>query len=145
MQRKVLGLLAVFICLALASAGCTGSSGSAPAAASGGSGAQDNLQPSPTDVIPDTNQVSVVVQEKVYDGTIPVVFDGGKGHALVKSISVTLYRADGQIKTVNLGINRGDSVNLEGTRQTDRVVVHVTEMNGQTYKVADVTSTYRTR
>jgi len=103
------------------------------------------MVPSATDVIPDNNAVSVIVQEKVYDGSIPVVFDGGKGLYLVKSIRVTLYRADGQVKTYNLGIKKGDTVDLEGTKQTDRVVVHVTEMNGETYKVTDVTSSYRSR
>jgi hypothetical protein len=100
---------------------------------------------SPTDVVPDNNQVSVIVQEKEYNANIPVVFDGGKGQYLVKSAQVTLYRSDGQVITKPLGIRKGDVVNLEGTRQTDRVVVHVSQVNGQTYKVADVLSEYRTR
>ena len=85
-----------------------------------------------------TTQVSVIVQEKEYDATIPVVFDGGKGQYLVKSARVTLYRSDGQVMTANLGIKKGDIVNLEGTKQTDRVVAYVSEVNGETYKVADV-------
>ena len=107
--------------------------------------ATNNLVVGPTDVIPDNNQVSVIVQEKEYNANIPVVFDGGKGQYLVKSASVTLYRSDGQVKTVSLGIKKGDIVNLEGTKQTDRVVAYVTEVNGETYKVADTLSPYRTR
>ena len=147
MKITVLGIFAVLICANVLFAGCTGSSGTSASSGGAGtaSGAQDNLQTSPTDVVPDNNQVSVIVQEKVYDGKIPVVFDGGKGLYMVKSIQVTLYRADGQVKTYSLGIKKGDSVDLEGTKQMDRVVVHVTEMNGQTYKVTDVTSSYRTR
>jgi len=97
-------------------------------------------------VIPDNNAVTVTVQEKVYDGTIPVVFDGGKGQSLVSTIDVTLYRSDGQVKTAKIGKNKGDEVILEGTKDPnnpDRVVVTVSEMNGQTYKVADVLVPYR--
>lgn len=147
MKIKILGIFAVLICAGVLLAGCTGSSGTpaSPGGAGTAPSTQDNLQTSPTDAVPENNQVSVIVQEKVYDGKIPVVFDGGKGLYMVKSIQVTLYRADGQVKTYSLGIKKGDTVDLEGTKQTDRVVVHVTEMNGQTYKVTDVTSSYRTR
>ena len=96
--------------------------------------------------MPDNNAVKVTVQEKVYDGTIPVVFNGGKGQSLVKSIDVTLYRSDGQVMTAKIGINKDDTISLQGTKDPnnpDRVVVYVSEMNGQTYKVADVLSTYR--
>ena len=99
----------------------------------------------PRTLVPDNNQVSVIVQEKEYDATISVVFDGGKGQYLVKSAQVTLYRSDGQVITENLGIKKGDLVKLQGTKQTDRVVAYVSEVNGETYKVADTMSQYRTR
>jgi hypothetical protein len=108
--------------------------------------AATNLVISPTDSIPDNNAVTVTVQEKVYDGKIPVVFNGGRGQNLVKSIEVTLYTSDGQVKTSNLGINKDDTISLQGTKDPnnpDRVVVYVSEMNGVSYKVADVLSTYR--
>ena len=151
MQQKIPIILILIVCAAIGFAGCTGTptppaAPSAPASTQAAAApAANNLVPSPTDIVPDNNAVSVIVQEKVYDGTIPVVFDGGKGQYLVKSASVTLYRSDGQVRTQNLGIKKGDTVNLEGTKQTDRVVAYVTEMNGQTYKVADVLSEYRTR
>ena len=153
MQKRVPVILILVLCAAAVFPGCTGpapasrqpaaagapSEGGAPAASA------NNLIPSPTDVVPDNNYVSVIVQEKDYNAKIPVVFDGGKGQYLVKSASVTIYRSDGQTQTVSLGINKGDTVNLDGTKQTDRVVAYVSEVNGQTYKVADVLSPYRTR
>jgi hypothetical protein len=154
MQNKTSFLVILLLCAAIGIAGCTSTPSipaslpttGAPAATQASSAsAQNNLVVSPTDVVPVTNQVSVIVQEKEYSGIIPVVFDGGKGQFLVKSAQVTLYRSDGQVSTVNLGIKKGDLVNLEGTKQTDRVVVYVSQVNGQTYKVTDVLSEYRTR
>jgi len=153
MQQKITFLLILLVCGAIGIAGCTGTTSTpaqpAAAAAAGtqaaAAPATNNLVVSPTDVIPDNNQVSVIVQEKVYDAKIPVIFDGGKGQYLVKSARVTLYRSDGQIINENLGIKKGDEVRLQGTMQTDRIVVYVSEVNGQEYKVADVLSPYRTR
>ena len=142
----------ILLCAAVILAGCTGTqtaSGTGVSGAGNGAGsatAGSNLVPSPTDVIPDNNAVTVTVKEKVYDGTIPVVFSGGKGQSLVKSIDVTLYTSDGRTITEKLGINKEDEVILPGTKNPDtpdRVVVYVSEMNGQRYKVADVLSTYR--
>ena len=151
-QRIPFALILILLCMAIGLAGCTGTPPipvTLPTAATPASPeappAQNNLVVSPTDVVPDNNQVSVIVQEKEYNANIPVVFDGGKGQYLVKSAQVTLYRSDGQVITKPLGIRKGDVVNLAGTRQTDRVVVHVSQVNGQTYKVADVLSEYRTR
>jgi hypothetical protein len=154
MQNTSAFLAILLLCAAIGLAGCTGTTTTpAPAVPAGAPAAtqapsvpaQNNLVPSPTDVVPDNNMVSVIVQEKEYNANIPVVFDGGKGQYLVKSAEVTLYRSDGLVRTVPLGIKKGDLVNLEGTKQTDRVVVHVSQVNGQTYKVADVLSAYRTR
>jgi len=153
MQQNIAFLAILLLCAAIGTAGCTGAPNTpalpvpgAPAATQAAAApATNNLVVSPTDVIPENNRVSVIVQEKEYNANIPLVFDGGKGQYLVKSASVTLYRSDGQVKTVSLGIKKGDLVNLEGTKQTDRVVAYVTEVNGETYKVADTLSPYRTR
>jgi len=149
-MKRILSVLVVLLVSAtVVLAGCSGTSaGSAPgtSAATGSAASGSNLVTSPTDSIPANNAVTVTVQEKVYDGTIPVVFNGGKGQSLVKSIDVTLYTSDGQVKTAKIGTNKDDSVTLQGTKDPnnpDRVVVTVSEMNGQTYKVADVLSTYR--
>lgn len=152
-MQKIVILAVLILCAAAGIAGCTAPSSpaqpaapSAPAATQAAAApATNNLVTSPTDVVPDNNQISVIVQEKEYNANIPVVFDGGKGQYLVKSASVTIYRSDGTTETVSLGIKKGDLVNLRGTRQTDRVVAYVSQVNGQTYKVADVLSDYRTR
>ena len=150
MQYRVTISIIILICATLAIAGCTGTQNpsAAPAAGSGtgSSGSSTgNMVVSPTDTIPDYNFVKADVGEKDYLGNIPVIFQGGMGQIHVKKIDVTLYRSDGQVKTATIGINKGDQVELEGTRQTDRVVVRVSMDNGQSYTINDVMSPYRTR
>lgn len=149
MQYKYAVSALLLVCAAVILAGCTGTtgpSGTTLSASSGSGGSGGNLAVSPTDVVPENNAVSVTVKEKEYNGKIAVVFDGGKGQSLVSSVDVTLYRSDGTSETAKIGKNKGDEVVLMGTRdpnRPDRVVVSVSEMNGQTYKVADVLSEYR--
>jgi hypothetical protein len=144
-------LLVILVCLAVIFAGCTGTPGtsgsSGAASPSGGSGAsgQNNLVTTGTDTLPSQNMVTATVGEKDYLGKIPVTFDGGTGQIHVKTIEVTLYRADGQTKTAAIKPNKGDYVELEGTKQTDRVVVYMTFDNGDRKKTNDVLSPYRTR
>jgi hypothetical protein len=141
----------ILVCAAVLLAGCTGTTGPAPATGSAPVGAApsgNTLVPSPTDVVPENNMVSVTVKQKEYNGKIAVVFDGGRGQSLVSSIDVTLYRSDGTTETAKIGKNKGDEVIFDGTKDPnnpDRVVVYVTQMNGQTYKVTDVISEYRQR
>jgi len=148
MQDTIALSLAMLLCTAVLLAGCTGSPGPAGTSspvtgtASGTAQAGWSLTTSPTDVMPANIAETVTVQEKVYDGTIPVIFNGGMAQNLVKAIEVTLYRSDGQIVTAAIGTNKGAEADLQGTKQTDRVVVYVTMMNGQSYKVADVLSPY---
>jgi hypothetical protein len=151
MQYRITLSVIFLICAAIAIAGCTGTQ-SAPAAPATGSGTGSsgtspagNLVVSPTDAVPEYNMVKVDVGEKDYLGSIPVIFQGGKGQSAVKKIDVTLYRSDGQVKTYTIGTKKGDEANLEGTKQTDRVVVQVSMNNGQTYTINDVQSAYRTR
>lgn len=150
MQIKTIAIFVLVLCLAAALAGCTGSSGTGTAAPAGGNGGsasttQDNLRTSPTDALPSQNMVTVDVGEKDYLGKIPVIFQGGMGQIHVKNIDVTLYRADGQTRTATIGTNKGDSVELDGTKQVDRVVVYIRFDNGDYKKTNDVTSAYRTR
>lgn len=149
MQGKYTVFFVLLLCTAVLIAGCTGTTGPAPATGSAPAGSAPSgnaLVPSPTDVVPENNQVSVTVKEKEYNGKIAVVFDGGKGQNLVSSIDVTLYRSDGTTETAKIGKNKGDQVEFVGTKDPnnpDRVVVYVSQMNGQTYKVTDVISEYR--
>ena len=135
------------ICCAVAIAGCTSSqsssSGSTPSAS--GTTPASSLTTSPTDAMPANIAVTVTVGEKDYLGNIPVTFDGGAGQVNVNKITVVLTRVDGSTDTESLGSDKGDVVNMAGTRgsgslsgQSDRVQVFVTMNNGQTYTVADV-------
>ena len=154
MKASTILLLFVLVCCAVALAGCTssqsGSSGSTPAAS--GTTPASSLTTTPTDAMPANIAVTVTVGEKDYLGNIPVTFDGGPGQVNVNKINVVLTRADGSTDTESLGSDKGDVVNMAGTRgsgslsgQSDRVQVFVTMNNGQTYKVDDVLREYRSR
>ena len=152
MHSKITFSMVSLLCVAIAIAGCTGTQNTSagPAAGPGAGPAGTpasvmNMVPSPTDAVPDYNMVKADVGEKDYLGKIPVIFQGGTGQIHVKRIDVTVYRADGQVKTATIGTKKGDEVEIEGTKQTDRVVVTVSMDNGQSYKINDVLSPYRTR
>jgi hypothetical protein len=108
-------------------------------------GTASNLIPSPTDALPQQNEVTIDVGEKDYLGTIPVIFQGGRGQVHARKIDVTVYCSDGQVKTASMGVNKSDIAEIAGTRQTDRVVVYVTFDNGDRMKTNDELSDYRTR
>ncbi|MDD1687042.1 hypothetical protein [Methanoregula sp.] len=149
MQSRLTITVIVILCAALCFAGCSGTQStpgtSASTGSSGSTASGSTLVTSPTDAIPSQNVVTVDVGEKDYLGAVPVIFQGGTGQIHVKKIEATIYRADGQTKTVTIGTNKGDEADLEGTKQTDRVVVYITFDNGQTLKTNDVESPYRTR
>jgi hypothetical protein len=142
----------VLLCILLAFTGCTGTqnapaapvptaaAGAVPSAAPAG----PDLVPSPTDSIIEANKVNVNV-EKDHLGNIIVTFQGGSGLAQVNRIDVTVNRADGQVKTADVGINVDASVTLEGTKSTDRVLVYVTMKNGQRYKIIDTLVSFKAR
>ncbi len=79
----------------------------------------------PTDIVPGTNQVTVDVGVKDYLGNIEVIYQGGMGQIHVKKISAKITRADGQTQTKPLENKKGSTIELEGTKQTDRVEVWV--------------------
>jgi len=146
--RIVLPVL-VIVCAAVIFAGCTGTQ---PAATTGTSAQTSepssttgSIVPGPTETLPADYSVIIDVGEKDYLGKIPVTFQGGKGQVFTKKIDVTLTRSDGTVSTATIGTNKGDSATLEGTKQTDRVEVWITMVNGVTYKIIDVQSPYRTR
>lgn len=155
MQYRVTFSVILLFCAAIAIAGCTGTqtspvatttgSGTGSSGSSGSSTSTSNLVVSPTDVVPEYNLVMANVGEKDYLGNIPVIFQGGMGQIHVKKIDVTLYRSDGQVRTATIGTKKGDQVELEGTKQIDRVVVRVSMDNGESYTINDVQSPYRTR
>jgi hypothetical protein len=151
MQGKLTISGLVLLCILLAITGCTGTQNSAatpvPAtsAAAGPSAvvtAVADLIPSPTDSILEANKVNVNV-EKDYLGNVIVTFQGGSGLQQVNKIDATLNRADGQVKTTDVGISVDDTATLEGTKNTDRVIVYVTMKDGKRYKVVDSLMPYR--
>lgn len=105
-----------------------------------------NLITSATDSIPSQNAITVTVKEKDdITSKIPVEFDGGMGQIHVTKIEVTMYTSDGQVVTASLRPNKGESVEMQGTRLADRIVVYVTFDNGTRLKTNDVIVDYRTR
>jgi hypothetical protein len=151
----------IFLCVAIAMAGCTGSQttpasstpGSGIPATTSGSGAPvGTLTTVPTDVLPGFNMVTVDVGEKDYLGIIPVTFQGGSGMNSIKKVEIKLTRADGSTQTATVGTKKGDEVELQGTRgagsergQVDRIEVWVTTNQAQTYRIVDVLREYRSR
>ena len=146
-------IMIVLLCSALAIAGCTGTPAS-PAATTPASGTTVGsgttpassgalLTTVPTDIVPGTNQVTVDVGVKDYLGNIEVIYQGGMGQIHVKKISAKITRADGQTQTKPLENKKGSTIELEGTKQTDRVEVWVSMDNGETYKINDVLRDYR--
>lgn len=154
MQNKISFFIVLLLCAAIGIAGCTGTPAApatqpptatpAPTPAPSAVSTPD-LVPVPTDSIPAEIGVTIDVGEKDYLAKIPVIFQGGKGQIQVTRIDITLTRSDGQVMTTTLGKNKGDTVELEGTKQTDRVEVWVSMNNGQRYKTNDLLSPYRTR
>jgi PBP1b-binding outer membrane lipoprotein LpoB len=150
-MKTRIALFALFlVCMAVAFAGCSGTQAPAPAApqAPASSGEQTAAAVSTPDLVPgptETLPADYYIDEKDYLAKIPVTFEGGKGQIFVSKITVKLTRADGQTQTVQLGANKGDRIELDGTKQTDRVEVWIAMKNGVTYKTNDVQSPYRTR
>jgi len=160
MQAKTILLIALLLGAVFAIMGCT-SAPQAPAAAPAATAApaaapaanapvasapaasSSSLQSSPTDAIIPSRQLTLDV-EKDYLGKVTVTFQGGAGNGHVNSFQVTVNRADGQVQTGSLGTNLGDTVTLQGTKDTDRVIVQATMDDGKTYKVIDTQSKYRT-
>ena len=160
MKCTTISFILITICAMIAFAGCTGtqiSPGtttaiSTPAPGAGTPATAGSLVTSPTDTMPDYAAVTVNVEEKDYLGVIPVIFQGGMGQVNVKQVNVKLTRTDGTTQTETLGLNKGDTKELTGTRgsgslsgQPDRVEVWVITNSGQTYKIVDKLVEYRTR
>jgi hypothetical protein len=159
MNHKIYLFLFVLLCGAIAFVGCTNNPSPFSPAQSPGTGTTSGSASSggvlttvTTSAIPSYNMVIVDVGEKDYLGKIPVIFQGGLGQIHVKRIDVKLTRADGTVQTATLGSNKGDEIDLDGTRgegsltgPIDRVEVWVTMDNGQTYKTNDDLRQYRTR
>jgi hypothetical protein len=153
MHIKTILLITGLLCVLLATAGCTGTQnlpvvpqGTVAAVTQTASAVPTtpDLVPSPTDNIIDANKVNINV-EKDYLGNIIVTFQGGNGLKQVNKIDVTVIRADGQVKTADVGILVDSQATLEGTKNTDRVVVYVTMKDGKRYKIIDTLMPFKPR
>ena len=158
MKCTIISFTLIIFCAMIAFAGCTGTQTSpgttttTPAPGAGTPATAGSLVTSPTDTMPDYAAVTVDVGEKDYLGGIPVIFQGGMGQVNVKQVNIKLTRTDGTTQTETLGLNKGDTKELTGTRgsgslsgQPDRVEVWVITNGGQTYKIVDKLVEYRTR
>lgn len=156
MNSRFLIPVIALLCIVVAIAGCTGAqnapapapTAAQPAATAAGSvtaaPASASLVPGPVDSLGSTRSVNVNI-EKDYLGMLHATYQGGPGLGLVKKIQVTVNRADGQVRTAMLGIKIDDTVDLEGTKQTDRVMVDVTLNDGKTYRIFDDLIAYKPR
>lgn len=153
MNPRIALLFVALLCIAIALAGCTGTPAqpattatpTSPAEATtlkAGGGA--DLVPTENDPLDAARSVSVNI-EKDYLGMIRATFQGGPGLVHVRKIDVTVNRADGQVKTVPVGIEMEDSATIEGTKDTDRVRVFVTLSDGKTYKIYDELMAFKPR
>ncbi len=99
-----------------------------------------DLLPQPTSVIPPYYAVSVQVLKNAISTNpwISVTFEGGQGLGFATLMEATVIRSDGLIEmksAQNPAI--GTQLLFNGTTRTDRVIVNVTYVNGQTYTVKD--------
>lgn len=104
-----------------------------------------STNPTPTDVVPDFKSVTVTTLRDPIFTTIAVRFDGGKGQAALIALDVTAYLADGRIVQEKLGLKKGDEIEIEGTKGTDRIVVHATFNDGTKYKIYDEALEFKKR
>lgn len=148
MKLRHLVIIGSVLVLLVLAAGCTSSSGSTSGTASASSTSSASsaaLTPTATDTLPTGYAVTIDVGEKDYLGKVPVIFQGGEGQIHLKSGTATITTADGQTVTGTFGNTKGSEIDLQGTKQTDRIQVWVTMDNGKTYKVVDKLVEYRTR
>jgi hypothetical protein len=101
----------------------------------------------PTDLTQPPPQYAVDIRidkDRVYS-TITVTFVGGSGQIFVKKVLVRVIRSDGLKEEKEIPfkgqIPGGASVDLAGTKGSDRVEVYVT-INGVTYKIRDENAVY---
>jgi len=167
MNAKFLSIAVILLSLALLSAGCTFLSKPAPAAtpvptpeivettevptdvatAATTTRAASSLVPSPTDVLPESQSVSVSVEKAgTYSTTIMTSFNGGKGLMAVARMDVRVTKPDGTVVTD--GIDKpvmGSIVEIEGTKGSDRTEVILTMKSGSVVKIYDQLVPYKTR
>ena len=160
MNGNVILCTSLVLAALFAAAGCTGSAPQQPAAtpvatpipaqalsdtALPTQTAGASLKPQPTDTLPAQWPLSFNVEKSgTYSTTIITHFDGGKGLSAVSRIDVRVTRNDGSVVTGFIKPMKGETLEIEGTKGTDRVEVTVTMTSGSRYKVIDQGIPYKT-
>lgn len=108
-----------------------------------GTGA-DTLIPGPTQRMPEATNVLITADKDTITGAVSVQITGGPGRSVIKEVSGTVYRSDGQTSTgtINPAL-RSQEVVIPGSKGTDRVVVTVLLFSGEQYVVMDKLMTFR--
>jgi hypothetical protein len=105
------------------------------------------LQPVPTDVVAENQQVTVSVEKAgTYSTTIIAYLNGGKGLSSVSKMEVRVTHPDGSVVTDMVDKpGMGASLELEGTKGNDRVEVILTMKSGSVFRVYDQLVPYKSR
>jgi hypothetical protein len=100
-----------------------------------------SLTPGPVQTLPGGVELNFQVSNgpSLINPTAEVYFRGGSGQTQVRSMVVTVVRADGQSETKTLEPYVGSYVEFPVTRGLYRVSIWATLTNGQQYKVLDQT------
>jgi hypothetical protein len=100
-----------------------------------------SLTPGPVQTLPGGVELNFQVSNgpSLVNPTAQVFFRGGSGQSQVRSMVVTLIRADGVSETKNLEPMVGSYVEFPVTRGLYRVMIKATLTNGQQYGVWDQT------
>ena len=151
MNPRIALSFTVLLCVVIAIAGCTGTGPQAVTPAPTSTPAATKTpetvsvgDPTENDSLDSARSVTVNI-EKDHLGMIHATFQGGPGLIHVRKIVVTVNRSDGEIRTADVGITLDDSATLEGTKATDRVMVHVAFSDGKTYKIYDEQVPFKVR
>lgn len=104
-----------------------------------------SLTPGPIETLPSERGIDIRMEKDPIDAKITIVFTGGRGQAAVKSIDVRVTRSDGMVFTENLPPIKGEELEIQGTKDDDRIEVTVSFNDGTSYKFIDEMLAYRTR
>jgi hypothetical protein len=98
----------------------------------------------PTQTLAKDTELYINVDKDSSKALVTIQFNGGPGMGLVEDNQVILTRSDGTITEGKLNFNqRLSSVQLQGTRGTDRIQVIITLYSGEKKSVVDSLLPYR--
>lgn len=99
-----------------------------------------------TEVFPRNQEVYFHYQKDPVTSQITIFCDGGPGVNAMRSADVRVTHYDGKVLTATLVPSQGiNEVNLDGTRDADRLEVLANMHSGQTVRVVDELLSYKAR